>query len=271
MTSRIPLVFCAVLFAGNAVAADAQVRLSSPVVAITGHQRFGDYQVHNGTDVPQEVQVGLRFAYPRPDSNGVMILEYGDSATSARHGADAWARVFPRQFVLPPGGMQVVRVMVSPPAGLPEGMYWTRIVTSSTPKSRPVDSTVSGVSPNIIVRLEQVTTLLYRRGDPQSQVELREPAVHRSGDTVNLVIPLRRTAAAPFFGTVSVRASDAGRVVAERQLPVSVYFDATPRLALWPARCATQCDIEVRVESGRPDVPVAMTPPSPPSVMRVRG
>ena len=261
---------CVALVA-DAIPAQSQVRLSSAVVALSDHERFADFQVQNSSLVPQEVQIDLRFAYPVPDGVGGAVLEYGDAERANRYSMDSWARVFPRQFVLQPGAVQVVRLIVSPPPEIPNGAYWTRIITTSTPQAAPLDSVTSGIAPNIILRVEQVTTLLYRRGSPASAVLMDTPALRESGDTLTLDIPLRRTGEAPFFGTVYVQARDGGTVVAEQRMPVGVYFDAAPRFRLHVRACrATDCDVEVRVESGRVDVPADLSPPMSPVVVRVR-
>jgi hypothetical protein len=253
-------------------AVTAQVSIAPPVVVLGDAERVGSYMVRNNADVAQEVTVGFRFGYPASDSAGNFYMEYDDSASAARHSLVPWIRAFPGRFILPPGGEQVVRLMAQPAPDLAEGVYWTRLITASQPQSPPVDTLSEGVTAQIVFRIEQVTSVLYRRGGASTGIEIGALALRGAGAESHLLVPLRRTGNAPFLGSVAVRVRDGGgRVVHEAELPVAVYFDVLQRIGLGAAALSAGAayTVDVTVTSERADLPRARLLPIQPVAARL--
>ena len=240
----------------SAASLHAQVAITPPMVFLGRAGQFGNFTVSNGSQTAQEVTIDFRFGYLRSDSLGNATMQYDDSASAARFSMASWVRAFPRRFILQPGHQQVVRLMARPPANLPDGTYWTRLITASVPQSPPVDSLRNGVRTQIIVRMEQITTVFYRRGAASTGIQLGSLSTLSDSTGLHLFVPLTRTGNAPFIGSVAVRVQDEnGKVVHEAQLPTSVYFSlvervALPRAELHPGRYT----VTVRVAAERPDI-----------------
>src|SRR5688572_13718043 len=179
MTPAVRLVVAALvsLLPGSGMA--AQVSIGPVIVILNDAVRISDFTVGSNSDRIQEVTIDFRFGYMRSDSLGNLAMEYSDSAAGARHSMTAWVSAFPRRFLLRPGAEQTVRIMAQPPRDLAPGSYWSRLITASTPQSAPVDSITAGVSTQITVRLEQVTTVLFQRGEPVGGVAIGALTMHR--------------------------------------------------------------------------------------------
>lgn len=235
--------------------AEAQVAVAPTFMFTSDREQFGTFAVHNASAVPQEVVIEFRFGYPRSDSLGNRVMEYDDSVTAGRYSLDAYTQAFPRRFVVAPGEDQIVRIAVRPPAGLPDGTYWTRVVTTSTPQVDAIDTVTSGVAARVVMRLQHVTTLSYRQGAVESGVRIGEPLLDTRAEP-RLIVPLEQTGNSPFLGMLQARVLDErDRAVATTERSVAVYFDAVEHLPLEiPALPPGRYRVELAVRPGRPDV-----------------
>jgi P pilus assembly chaperone PapD len=250
----------------------AQVSISPPIVVLSESERVSDFLVRNQSGITQEVTIDLRFGYMRSDSAGNLSMRYDDSAAATRHSMATWLRAFPQRFLLQPESQQVVRLMARPPRGLQDGVYWTRLVTASTPQSPPIDSASGGVRTQIIIRLEQVTTVLYRRGSVTTGVEAGTLRAETDSSNVHLLLPLRRTGSAPFFGSVALRVRDGrGTSVHDARTPVSVYFDLLHRISVPRAALPSgSYSAELRIENEGGDVAKDKLPPAAPIALNAK-
>ena len=252
--------------------AAAQVVVAPPVITLVEPERFGTFTVENRSAVAQEVTVEFRFGYPVSDSAGNLRMVYDDSAAAARSSMVPWVRAFPRRVLLAPGQRQLVRLTLRPPEGLQAGVYWARLVTSSVPESAPVDTAPRGITTQITFRLQQVTTLLYRRGPASTGIEVGPLSVREDSTELHLLVPLKRTGVAPFLGSVKLRVEDSrGVIVQEGTEATSVYFSlvkhfALPRSRLPPGAYTAQ----VTAVAERPDVAPDALFPMAPVVFRTR-
>jgi hypothetical protein len=246
--------------------AAAQVSIGPLIVFLSDANRISDFTVGNNSDRVQEVTIDFRFGYMRSDTLGNLAMEYGDSAAAARYSMADWVAAFPRRFLLRPGTEQTVRIMAHPPRDLAAGSYWTRLITASTPQSAPIDSIAAGVTAQITVRVEQVTTVVFRRGDVVSSVAIGALALHRDSAGAHLLIPLSARDGSPFLGTSTVRVrGERGTVVHEVRMPLAVYFQQVQRVTLPTAVGVGIHRAEVSIQAGRPDVPT-WAPRAPPTV-----
>ncbi|MGB9591584.1 MAG: hypothetical protein ACPL1K_03610, partial [Candidatus Kryptoniota bacterium] len=129
-----------VLFILMALVADgyAQVIVAPTILYMSDKDRFGTFIVMNRSTTPQEISIYFKFGYPSSDSLGNLFMQYGDSAAAQKYSCANWVRGFPRQFIINPGQQQIVRLTVTPPPDLPDGMYWTRLVTRSSPQQKKI-------------------------------------------------------------------------------------------------------------------------------------
>lgn len=250
----------------------AQVLVAPPVVAITEQDPFGTFIVRNQSQEPQEVTIDFRFGHPVSDTLGTMTMLYGDTIPASDRSATAWVRAFPRQFVLEPGQQQSVRILGRPDATAADGTYWTRIVTSSTPQSARADTTSTGVSTQVIFRLEQVTTLLLRKGETHTAVDIGTVSVVDDSASLGVIVPLQVGGNSPFLGRIGATLRDAdGLAIAEDHEFFAMYVDMTklilfPRAELPPG--AYSVDLVLSAE--RDDLPASSLLPIEPLRRTIR-
>jgi P pilus assembly chaperone PapD len=241
----------------------AQIVLSPSVVLLSDAERVSSLSVRNVSGTAQEVSLSFRFGYARSDAVGKMTVLYGDSAVAERHSMTDWLRAYPRQFVLPAGAVQVVRLIGQPPGGLEDAVYWTRLAVGAQPQSPPVDSLSAAVSTRITLRIEQVIPVFFRRGLPDTRVTIGAASLHADSVGTYLLVPLAQTGSAPFLGAIGLTVRDAdGRAVHEVSVPVTVYFEAVYRVLL-PAGAlqpGTTYTAEISASSQRADVPPGRVP-----------
>lgn len=244
-----------------------QVLVSPSTVLLGDNERIATLSVRNVSGVPQEVTVGFRFGYPYSDSVGTITVRYGDSVAAVKHSMAGWVRAFPRQAVVPPGAEQLVRLIAQPPADLDDGAYWTRMIIASQPQNPPVGSPGEASSARVILRVEQISSVIYQRGRTVAGVTLGSVKTYTDSSGAHLLVALVRTGALPYLGTIGVRVRDeAGNLVHEGTVLVSVYFDGVYRLKL-PAqawRSSSHYTADVSVLHHRPDVSGDRMPVAPP-------
>jgi P pilus assembly chaperone PapD len=248
------LVLCA-----SAAPAAAQVMVAPPAVVMNEREPFGTFLVINQSPEAQEVTIEFRFGYPVADSLGATSMVYGDTLAHAEWSLRPFVRAFPRQFVLEPGAQQVVRITGRPDAGAADGTYWTRIATASLPRSAPLDTTSTEVRAQVIFRLEQITTLLYRRGAAATGLTISDIRVAADDANVGVLATLSPGGNSPFLGQATVRVrNEAGEVVAEERELTALYVSMTrlfrfDRSQFPPGEYAG----EITVTAERPDLPRA--------------
>src|SRR5204862_7437145 len=71
------------------------------------------------------------FVIPISDSLGHFALPTVERPDSTLPSAAAWVQAFPRRLTIAPLERQTVRLLVTPPAGLPDGEYWARLIISA--------------------------------------------------------------------------------------------------------------------------------------------
>jgi hypothetical protein len=248
------VVLALLLLAGGAPL-PAQV-LVAPTALFTSEQApHGTMLIANPSKEPQEVALDFRFGHPASDSLGDLYMAYGDSLPAASRSMASWVRAFPRRFTLAPGQEQVVRVVVRPPANLADGTYWTRLVTTSNGQSSVIAKPEPGSNAQVVMRVEQVTALLYRRGSLSTSVTIGEPFITTDAAATTVRVPLARGGNSPFMGRMHARVLAAGgSVVGEVEEYIAVYADLTKRLRL-PALPAGDYTAEITLSSMRPDIP----------------
>jgi hypothetical protein len=252
------------LAAALAAPAAAQTLVAPTVMTLSDRERFGTFLVDNRSNEAQEVTISFKFGYSSSDAEGNRFFVYDDSASAATFGLHDRIRAFPRRFVLAPGDRQVVRMSARPAADTPDGVYWARIVTASQPQSAAVEQTAAeGVATQVVFRLEQVTTVLYQKGQVATGLEAPELEAQMEADSLTVRVPLRRVGNAPFYGRAhlaivgDVVAGGTGAVPAlEDELLFEVFFDRVLRFAV-PLESLPSGHYRVRVtlDSDRPDIP----------------
>jgi len=214
----------------------AMAALVAPHAIFIDHQtRSGVFYVHNPSHEPVEVTVDLVFGYPASDESGVVRVVYFPEPDPEAPSAAGFVRALPRRMIVPPGKRQAVRLLARPPAGLPDGEYWSRIMVTSQAQS--ISTTAVDGSGNVRVGLRTatrtVTSLNYRKGELATDVAVRSftAELHEHGVIVDVDLERRGTAA--FLGRMEIQLIDAQGVEAYSfDRSVAVYYELFRRLEI---------------------------------------
>ncbi len=210
----------------SVLVARAQVIVAPTLLFMSDQSRFGTFIVLNRSNTPQEISISFKFGYPESDSLGNITMQYNDSLMAAKHSCQTWLRGFPEKFIINPGQQQVVRLLVTAPQGIPDGEYWTRLVTSSTPQAQTIDTVKTGITANITFVLQQVTTVIYKKGYVNTSVEIPEISSMTDSSSVVILAKVLRGGNSPYFGKMVGSVVDrAGNTVYSGGEIVAIYPD----------------------------------------------
>jgi P pilus assembly chaperone PapD len=263
MKPILPMILLA--FMGPLSAAAQGIAIAPTSVFIDARDRTGLLLLMNPNDDPAEVVISTIFGYPVTDSAGAMQLYTVKQPDSTAPSAASWVRVFPRRVTIAPHTQQTVRLLMSPPAGIPDGEYWSRVIITARGGKLPVTAAVDSGSVKIGLTLEvrTIIPLLYRKGKLETGVALSELRAEVRGDSLVVRARLERKGNAAALGTVHGEVVDAaGRVRQTFTSPISTYYVIRPRLtAPIDSLAPGSYRLRVAVSSVRPDLaPDAILP-----------
>jgi hypothetical protein len=208
------------------LAAEAASIVVAPTAVYIDHRtRSASVTLFNPSDTPEEVTIDAVFGYPATSDDGTLYLHL-DPDTDDPRSAAPWLRAFPRQVVVAPGARQVVRLLGEPPADLPDGEYWSRLVITSRGQSIPVDAPpgAQGVRVGLDLEVRTVIAATYRKGPVETRLEVGalEPSV--TDGTLRLRPRLVRQGSAAWIGSLRLSLHDAaGAEVRNWSEQVAVY------------------------------------------------
>jgi hypothetical protein len=221
----------------------AQGVLVAPHAVFIDHRtRSGFVQLYNPGTEPAEVSISALFGYPATDSLGHLELRTVDQPDSTFPSAVAWVQAFPRRTVIPALGRQTIRLLVTPPAGIPDGEYWARLVIAARGSAVPVTGvdTSRGITVGLNLEVRTIIPMLYRKGSPQTGLAISDLRASTEGDSLVVRARLSRTGTASYLGTVRGElANMSGGKAGSFDMPISVYYDIDPRFTLSTAGLAS--------------------------------
>jgi P pilus assembly chaperone PapD len=236
----------------------AQITIAPTNMFIEGNNRFGTYMVINNSNEPQEVGIDFTFSYAQTNTDGNRKTVTEDSVVSAQYSLSQYVRAFPKNFILQPNQRQVVRIRLNLPSDLPDGTYWSRIVTSATPQSPPVEiGSSDAVTAQVGITIRQITGLFYKKGSVSTGIEVERIRTQSNDGILTVLTDFQRTGNSPFLGSIFVSIFDqAGSLIKEDFVSTSLYFDGTHRQRLDVSDLPTgEYNIQVKFESRRTDIP----------------
>jgi len=211
------------------VTATAQISLSPTIVFLPEAEPIGRLTLRNTGTMPQEVSLAPIFGYPISDADGRLRIEYEDSVTEAASSLIPHLRVYPRRFVLEPGGLQNVRLEVSGLEERPHGLYWTRLHITTSEVTPDVETSVQdGIGTRVSYRVRQDIGVHYLHGEVRTELDVSSVEAEKTeGDgRTDLVMHMRMTSGgnSPYIGSLQVRLVDsAGALVRTGEWLFSVY------------------------------------------------
>ena len=241
-----------------ATAAHSQVVVAPTALFLSDKSPFGTFLVMNRSDSPQEITISFKFGFPAYDSLGGVSMQYDDSTMAKEHSCRDWLRGFPQRFIINPGQEQVVRLLAAAPPDIPDGEYWTRLITSSTPQAKPVDTSGTGIRTNITFILQQVTTVIFKKGYASTAAKIESVDELPDSASMGLLVHVAHGGNSPFFGRISLEVKDGtGRVVYSNQEVLAIYQKeayikfSVPRSSL----SAGNFVADFKLDSQREDIP----------------
>lgn len=185
----------------------AQGVLVAPHALIVDHAaRSGTLTLYNPGTEPVEVEVGTVFGYPASDSTGRLFLYTEENPPADEPSAAGWLEAFPRRVTIAPLQRQTVRVLARPPAGLPDGEYWSRIVVAARAGQVPVTGVVdtARIQVGLALEVRTIISFNYRKGPVATSVALDQIRAEPVGDSLRVRMRLARSGNAAWLGTVRV-------------------------------------------------------------------
>ncbi len=250
-------------------AALAQGVIVAPHAVYIDHTtRAGSITLYNPGDEPVEVGISFGFGYPTTDSAGSVGLELLDEAPADQPAATPWLQAFPRRVTVGKQQRQTIRILGSPPNGLPNGEYWARLIVSAKAGQVPVAGVPDSgnISVGLTLEVRTVIAVVYRKGALTTGITLAPISASYADDTVAVRVPMTRTGTAAYLGTAHVQLVDAkGTLVAETDRTVGVYYALDPRLDVpVDSLPAGTYKVRVSVSTDRTDLPARTALPAPP-------
>jgi P pilus assembly chaperone PapD len=239
--------------------AHAQGVLIAPTsVFISSRARTATLLLVNPNDQPIEVTLSMTYGYAVTDSAGHFMPWLTDTPDSTEPSAAEWIRIFPRRATIQPKAQQAVRLLVSPPTGLPDGEYWARLAVlargGELSMATPADS--NSVTIGLPMQVRTVLPVLYRNGDVETGAVVSDLRATRDGDTLRVRARIAHAGNAALLGMLRGTLRDLdGTVRSSVTLPVSVYAPLDPELALpLDSVPAGRYTLQMEVAPGRPDL-----------------
>ncbi len=247
---------------------NAQVIISPYIVYTDASNRYGSMIVQNESTDIYEISISFVFGYPVSDSLGTVSMKYINEPSADMPSIVDWIRAFPKKFVLTPKQRQIVRMSIRPPAGIEDGTYWARIVTSAVPQTTSIDTVNKGVTAKIKFVLNQVTSIFYRTDNVQTGIKINDVKVLKDTNKIILRTSVERINNSPFIGDVAYALTDSlGNVVKEGKEYVAVYFDLVKNITfefdkkIAPGKYKAEIKF---ISNEKEDIPESKLKPLPP-------
>lgn len=245
----------------------------SPMSVFMSHtSRTATMTLYNPNPLPEEIEISFSFGYPQSDSAGDVTVPLAEVAPEGEPAATSWLRAFPRRLVLQPGQQQVVRLLAQPPADLPDGEYWSRVLVTATGGRPPVEQQVQpDVRVAISMRTVIVASLNYRKGRPSTGLIVTDASAVRTSDGLQVTLDMERQNQAAYLGRIRLDVLDgAGRTLHQEEDIVSVYRTLRRRFVIPGVPAAAR--VHYTFDTERPELGQAniITAPSVSGTVDVR-
>lgn len=253
--------------------ADA-VTVAPHALFLGDRDRVGEVVLVNQSALPEEIELEFQYGYPQSDSAGGIRVELIENPGPDEPSAAAWLRAFPRRLRLEAGERQTVRVQASPPAGLANGEYWSRMIVTSRPaRDQAALADSAAVQADVAFVLRTITSVTYRKGPVQTRVRLDSLSASATADSLSVFIGLDRGGNAAFLGSIvfSLVGTEDEPLQTWGPMPVAAYYRLL-RQYLLPLEGvpAGTYQLRVRVSTDRQDLPSIHILPADPIEAGVR-
>lgn len=216
----------ALVLAGGAPAKVAAVSVYPTAVFIDSRTRTATLTLTNDGLRAEEIDISFAFGIPMADAFGVVRVAFLDSVPGTMPSLVPFIRAFPQRMRLEPGQTQVVRLLVQPPAGLPAGEYWGRVMVASVGGQAPVEQRQGNITMQINIRTVIAVGVYYRTGQVETTLAVDSARAALAANHAQLLLALDRGGNAAMLGRVVAEVLDAqGAVVAAHTEAIAVHQD----------------------------------------------
>jgi len=215
------------------VVADA-VLVAPHALFLSDRSRSGQIYLVNQGNTAEEVIIALQFGYPETDSAGAMRIRLVETPEPGAPSAAEWLRAFPRRVLVEAGQRQAVRIQATPPATLPDGEYWSRLIVTSQAQPPSAAGRDSAVRAGVTFALRTITSITFRKGVVQTGVRLDSLSARLTADSLETWIGLAREGNAAFLGSLRFELRDSTNQVVREwgTTPIAVYYRLLRRFDL---------------------------------------
>jgi hypothetical protein len=242
--------------------------VGSPAVVIDDRTHTAALTLINDGVAPVEVSVSTFCGYPVTDSIGQMYLRTFATVDDTIPCAAKWIQSFPRRLRVEAKSRATLRLLVTPPSGLPPREYWARLLVAAKEGQVPIAgiADTASIQARLDLEVRSVVGLFYRKGSVHTGVSLERLRAQVEGDSLVGRTLLTRQGDAAFVGSLKAVLRDpAGKVRAQSQLPLGVYYALEPRFTLPVAGLpAGSYQLSVEAVSSRPDLAADLLLPTVP-------
>ncbi len=218
-----------VLVVGGIQSALAAISVTPKFLFLDPTKRSVAINITNNGNEDDELWVEASFGYVVSDDTGGIHVIF-DSSNSVLNSAASWIRAYPQRFVLGPDETQIVRLVVSPPAGLAPGEYWARVNISSKPRKPAVGVRGTRFGSGILLVSQVGVAFHYRVGDLTTGVQLTDLKTTNTDSTTDVKMTLTKTGNASFWGVRVIRlVNESGKIVYTSTKELVVYKSMTLR------------------------------------------
>ena len=211
------------------------VMVAPHAVFIDHRTRSGSILLYNPSTEPAEVTISTLFGYPVTDSLGRIVLRTVDQPDSTVPSATAWLQAFPRRLTVAPLERQTIRLLMRPPATLPDGEYWARLVITARGGQLPVTgvSDTGRIQVGLTLEVRTIIGVNYRKGDVHTGLALSGLRATLVADTLDVRSHLERRGNAAYIGAIrAILVDSTGASRGEFFTPIGVYYTMDPRFAI---------------------------------------
>jgi hypothetical protein len=265
---RFPIAFALIALSAPDALQGQGVLVAPHGIFIDHRTRSGSLELYNPHPQAAEVSISMVFGYPVTDSVGNLTLRTTETPHSGQPSAASWLEAYPRRLILRPLERQRVRFFARPPADLPDGEYWTRVIVAAK-GGRPTEVSkpdTSEIQIGLTMEMRTIVAAFYRKGAVRTAIGLSNLRAEIVGDSLAVRGRLVRHGNAAFIGTVRGRLVDAGgRQLASFSNQVGVYYAVEPRFmtpvrGIPPGRYVLHLDVTTDRDDLGPNVVLKATP-----------
>jgi len=232
------------------------VYVSPSALFLDDGDRNGELTIGNAGSEPEEVRIELVFGFVDADSTGTPFVRMIEDPGPEFPSATRWLGVYPQRVRLGPGEKRIVRVFARPPADLPDGEYWSRIIVSGRRAPDVAVGADSVTRAGVSVEVRLVTSVTYRKGSLTTGITIHDITPAPYPDSLVVRARLERHGNAAYLGTMSFDIVDrTDSVVRSWSSPLSVHVTVTRRFVFPMEPLAPgEYVLRVRAEAARPDI-----------------